>query len=123
MSSLVTAPERSVIGKITRSGLDTRKSRPPASTIIAPDAATPGVLRHRRPRTPPRLRRRFPPLGPRPEFYGIDARAHPPPHRSCSSDFAGLAWISGLERPPAAGRGKRGGMPAGGCPTTPATFP
>jgi hypothetical protein len=46
---LVTAPERSVIGKITRSGLDTRKSRPPASTIIASDAAMPGVLRQRRP--------------------------------------------------------------------------
>jgi hypothetical protein len=30
----VTAPERSVIEKITRSGLDTRKSRPPASTVI-----------------------------------------------------------------------------------------
>ena len=39
MSSLVTAPERSVIGKITRSGLDTRKSRPPASTIVASDVA------------------------------------------------------------------------------------
>src|ERR671919_2116049 len=49
MSSLVTALERSVIGKITRSGLDTRKSRPPASTIIASDAAMPGVLRQRRP--------------------------------------------------------------------------
>src|SRR6266536_1340717 len=41
MSSLVTARERSVIGKITRSGLDTRKSRPPASTIAASDAAMP----------------------------------------------------------------------------------
>ncbi len=48
-SSLVNAPERSVIGKITRSGLDTRRSRPPASTIIASDAAMPGVLRQRRP--------------------------------------------------------------------------
>src|SRR4029453_10525561 len=48
MSSLVTAPERSVVGKITRSGLDTRKSRPPASTITASDAAMPGVLRQRR---------------------------------------------------------------------------
>jgi hypothetical protein len=48
MSSLVTAPERSVIGKITRSGLDTRKSRPPAPTIMASDAAMPGV-RQRRP--------------------------------------------------------------------------
>jgi hypothetical protein len=46
---LVTAPERSVIGNITRSGLDTRKSRPPASTITVSDAAMPGVLRHRRP--------------------------------------------------------------------------
>src|SRR4029450_12864834 len=43
MSSLVTALERSVIGKITRPGLDTRKSRPPASTM-ASDAAMPGVL-------------------------------------------------------------------------------
>src|SRR5918995_5701927 len=49
MSSLVTALERSVIGKITRSGLVTRKSRPPASTIMASDAAMPGVLRQRRP--------------------------------------------------------------------------
>jgi hypothetical protein len=49
MSSLVTAPERSLIGKITRSGLDTRKSRPPASTIVASDAAMPGVLLQKRP--------------------------------------------------------------------------
>ena len=35
MSSLVTAAVRSVAGKITRSGLDTRSSRPPASTIVA----------------------------------------------------------------------------------------
>jgi len=28
-------PERSVLGKITRSGLDTRSSRPPASTVSA----------------------------------------------------------------------------------------
>src|SRR5919201_2474242 len=42
MSSLVTAPERLVFGKSTRSGLDTRKSRPPASMIVAsPDAAMP----------------------------------------------------------------------------------
>src|SRR5438876_8286708 len=32
MSSLVTGRERSVFGKITRSGFDTRNSRPPAST-------------------------------------------------------------------------------------------
>src|ERR1700737_1595594 len=37
----MTARERSVIGKITRSGLDTRKSRPPASTIVASDLAMP----------------------------------------------------------------------------------
>src|SRR5215218_6219658 len=49
MSSLVTSPERSVIGKITRSGLDTRKSRPPAATVVSSDAAIPGVLRQRRP--------------------------------------------------------------------------
>jgi hypothetical protein len=35
-----------VLGKITRSGLDTRRSRLPASTITASDAAMPGVLRH-----------------------------------------------------------------------------
>src|SRR4029453_10153451 len=70
MSSLVTAPERSVIGKITRSGLDTRKSRPPASTIIASDAAMSGVLRQRR---PAHTRRRT-------------AATHP--------DFAGPAWIA-----------------------------
>src|SRR5829696_7300348 len=41
MSSLVSAPERSVGGKITRSGLDTRSSRPPASTIVASAFAMP----------------------------------------------------------------------------------
>src|SRR5215207_822831 len=35
MSSLVTACERSVAGKMTRSPLVTRRSRPPASTIVA----------------------------------------------------------------------------------------
>src|SRR3954454_2474609 len=35
MSSLVTAAERSVAGKITRSPLVTRSSRPPASTMVA----------------------------------------------------------------------------------------
>jgi hypothetical protein len=35
MSSLLIAAERSVGGKITRSGLDTRNSRPPASTMVA----------------------------------------------------------------------------------------
>src|SRR3954447_1871567 len=35
MSSLVTAAERSVAGKITRSPLVTRRSRPPASTMVA----------------------------------------------------------------------------------------
>src|SRR6185312_7481879 len=39
MSSLVTSPVRSVLGKITRSGLDTRTSRPPASTIFSADLA------------------------------------------------------------------------------------
>src|SRR4051794_4117797 len=39
MSSLVTSPERSVAGKITRSGLETRNSRPPASTVVASDLA------------------------------------------------------------------------------------
>src|SRR4051794_13523984 len=38
MSSLVTGPERSVAGKITRAGLLTRSSRPPASTIVLSDA-------------------------------------------------------------------------------------
>jgi hypothetical protein len=57
-------------------------------------------------------------MRPCPEFYGIDARAHPPPHRSCSSDFAGLVWINGLERPARAGRGYRVGMPAGASPAT-----
>src|SRR5215210_314191 len=49
MSSLVTAAERSVVGKITRSGLETRNWRPPASTIVASDGAMPGVLRQPRP--------------------------------------------------------------------------
>src|SRR4051812_18922698 len=44
MSSLVTAGVRSVAGKITRSGLVTRRSRPPASTIVASAAGMPGVL-------------------------------------------------------------------------------
>src|SRR3954451_24264049 len=35
MSSFVSAGVRSVSGKITRSGLDTRTSRPPASTVVA----------------------------------------------------------------------------------------
>src|SRR4051794_5295570 len=35
MSSLVTSAVRSVLGKITRSGLDTRRSRPAASTTAA----------------------------------------------------------------------------------------
>ena len=35
MSSLVTGAVRSVAGKITRSGLDTRRSRPAASTIVS----------------------------------------------------------------------------------------
>ncbi len=35
----MTAAERFVFGKITRSALETRKSRPPASTIVASDAA------------------------------------------------------------------------------------
>src|SRR3954451_7065956 len=39
MSSLVTASERSVGGKITRSGLETRTSRPAASTFTASDLA------------------------------------------------------------------------------------
>src|SRR5436190_6676059 len=42
MWSLVTGPERSVLGKITRSGLLTRSSRPPAPTIVAFDAAITG---------------------------------------------------------------------------------
>src|SRR3954449_12825696 len=39
MSSLVTSAVRSVAGKITRSGLVTRTSRPPASTTVASDFA------------------------------------------------------------------------------------
>src|SRR3954447_16842751 len=42
MSSFVTAAVRSVGGKITRSGLETRRSRPPASTVVASDLATSG---------------------------------------------------------------------------------
>src|SRR5688500_7251968 len=41
MSSLVISPVRLVLGKITRSGLDTRNSRPPASTFVASDLAIP----------------------------------------------------------------------------------
>src|ERR1700733_2694190 len=42
MSSLVTAVVRSVSGKITRSGLETRRSRPPASTMVSRSAGIPG---------------------------------------------------------------------------------
>ena len=38
MSSFVTAAVRSVAGKITRSPLVTRRSRPPASTMVASEA-------------------------------------------------------------------------------------
>src|SRR5918999_4226657 len=48
MSSFVTGPECSVSGKITRSGLETRTSRPSASTTVASDVAMPGVLRQLR---------------------------------------------------------------------------
>src|SRR4051812_8988643 len=41
MSSLVTGAVRSVSGKITRSPLVTRTSRPPASTIVASALAMP----------------------------------------------------------------------------------
>src|SRR4051794_30240500 len=42
MSSLVTSGVRSVAGKMTRSGLDTRTSRPPASTKVSLAAGTAG---------------------------------------------------------------------------------
>src|SRR4051794_28210509 len=45
MSSFVTGAERSVAGKITRSPLVTRSSRPPASTMVTSEAGMPGVLR------------------------------------------------------------------------------
>src|SRR5436305_2180697 len=47
MSSLVTSRVRSALGKITRAGLDTRRSRPPASTIFS--AVLPGVTTSLRP--------------------------------------------------------------------------
>src|SRR5947209_10757139 len=46
MSSLLTAAVRSVAGKMTRPGLETRTSRPPASTTVISELAMPGVLRH-----------------------------------------------------------------------------
>ena len=49
MSSLVTAAVRSVAGKITRSGLDTRSSRPPASTVVLSLAAMTKFYVNRRP--------------------------------------------------------------------------
>src|SRR4051794_32774951 len=45
MSSLVSSGVRSVAGKITRPGLDTRSSRPPASTIVASVVPTGRTLR------------------------------------------------------------------------------
>src|ERR687887_307363 len=42
MSSLVSARDVSVAGKITRSGLETRRSRPPASMIVASEVAMAG---------------------------------------------------------------------------------
>src|SRR5947199_10144478 len=41
MSSWLTGSECLVLGKITRSGLDTRSSRPPASTVVASALAMP----------------------------------------------------------------------------------
>src|SRR5947209_6574484 len=41
MSSFVTGPERSVAGKMTRSGLDTRRSRPRALMMVMSDAGMP----------------------------------------------------------------------------------
>src|SRR5919204_1498677 len=80
MSSLVTASERSVIGKITRSGLDTRRSRPPASTIVTSGRAMPGSSMQRSPRTPP------PPHG---GVWSSNARAmigSALPHRSTGAE-------------------------------------
>src|SRR4051812_11056216 len=51
MSSFVTAAERSVAGKITRSPLVTRRSRPPASTMVASD----GIVRESTPVAEPVL--------------------------------------------------------------------
>src|SRR3954454_1995423 len=45
MSSLVSAGVRSVAGKITRSALETRTSRPPASTMTSELATRAGMLR------------------------------------------------------------------------------
>src|SRR6478672_9979193 len=53
MSSFVTAAVRSVGGKITRSGLDTRRSRPPASRIVSGTGAMNQVLPTRAPALAP----------------------------------------------------------------------
>src|SRR5512133_3465498 len=100
MSSLVTAPERSLIGKITRSGLDTRKWRPPASTILASDTAMPGVLRQRRPGA---------------HRHGTAAASHDSGALACSNSFERSASPAGLPR-----RTARGRVPAiGRTPQTP----
>ncbi len=39
MASLVTSADCSVAGKITRPGLETRRSRPPAATMVASESA------------------------------------------------------------------------------------
>src|SRR5215212_5929383 len=57
MSSLVNAGERSVAGKMTRSGFVTRKSRPPASTTVASDKGRPAYARASGPRLRPLVRR------------------------------------------------------------------
>src|SRR4029079_17493027 len=59
MSSLVTAAERSVAGKITRSPLVTRRSRPPASTMVASDGIVRESSRMREPVLSPSQALRF----------------------------------------------------------------
>src|ERR671933_2352365 len=44
MSSFVSAGVRSVAGKITRSGLETRRSRPPASMVVASEGMPIGMM-------------------------------------------------------------------------------
>src|SRR5260370_41878657 len=78
MSSLVTAGVRSVSGKIPRSGLDTRRSRPPASTIVSLAGAMPTSSTPRRAHLPRMHDRHLgpalgDPLGCQPALVFLDA--------------------------------------------------
>src|SRR5215210_931440 len=97
MSSLVTGPERSVFGKITRSGLDTRRSRPPASMIVASDAGMPWSSTAPTPGTALSWRRR----GEAPPAPGDRLAASVDPRRRAPSAVRYPVVEANRRRPPA----------------------